>query len=63
MVEPVPYPFLGDLSLQGRIAFYTGASAVNVLLFKAANYIHFGVDKLAGRDVHRAQAQAKGKRT
>jgi len=54
---------LGDLSLQGRIAFYAGAAAVNVLLFKAANYIHFGVDKLAGRDVQRAQAQAKGKRT
>ena len=59
---PVPYPFLGDLTPVQRALFYSIASLINIGLFHLANAVHFGVDKVLGRNVAIAKAQAQGKR-
>jgi len=43
-----------------RVTFYTGASAINVILFYIANGIHFGVDRMLGKNMMLAKRQAKG---
>ena len=51
------------MTVPQRLTFYGSAGIINVFLFKLANGMHLGVDRLMGKNVNRAKAQAKGKRT